>query len=122
MVDEFTEERLEIAIIEDLTSWGYAPFAGDQITRDPLEVLIKKDPATYLMAGYTKDSITIGEVNSIIRKLQSILASDLYESNKTIMIQEFLDIHGYPAIDNDVCKDILVQADNYKKFRGDFFE
>ena len=58
---------------------------GQEIVRDPAEVLIKEDLKTFLAKQYANDKITPGEINSIIRKLETFPSSDLYESNKAIM-------------------------------------
>ena len=82
---KFTEERLEQAIIELLQEEGYPHVLGQDIALDPAEVLIKEDLRKYLAQQYANDNITPGEINSIIRKLETFPASDLYESNKAIM-------------------------------------
>lgn len=80
---KFTEAQLEAAIIELLGEQGYAHLTGDQIVRTPTDVLIKEDLRTYLKAKYGKDNITEGEVENIVKQLETLPASDLYESNKT---------------------------------------
>jgi len=82
---KFTEARLEQAIIELLGKEGYPHVLGDTINRDPVEVLIKEDLKTFLANQYAGDHITADEIDAIIRKLETLPASDLYESNKTIM-------------------------------------
>lgn len=80
---KFTEAQLEAAIIELLCEQGYPHLTGDQIVRAPTDVLIKEDLHAYLFAKYKKDDITNGEVDSIIKQLEVLPSSDLYESNKT---------------------------------------
>jgi type I restriction enzyme R subunit len=80
---KFTEAQLEAAIIELLGEQGYTHLTGDQIIRAPIDVLIKEDLRSYLAAKYAKDHITEGEVENIVKQLETIPASDLYESNKT---------------------------------------
>ncbi|GBC61387.1 type I restriction endonuclease subunit R [Desulfonema ishimotonii] len=82
---KFTEEKLEQAIIELLKSEGYPHFSGKKIPREPAEVLIREDLKTYLSQRYADAHITPAEINSVLRKLETLSASDLYESNKTIM-------------------------------------
>jgi type I restriction enzyme R subunit len=82
---KFTEEKLELAIIELLEVEGYEHVLGQTIAREPNEVLIKDDLKAYLFKRYAADNITSGEVESVVRKLEVFSASDLYESNKVIM-------------------------------------
>lgn len=82
---KFTEARLEQAIIELLEQQGYPHVVGENISRAPGDVLIKDDLHSFLSQRYAKDNITENEISSIIRKLESFAASDLYESNKAIM-------------------------------------
>lgn len=49
------------------------------------KVLIEEDLRNYLQSNYAKENITDGEITSIIRDLDRLPASDLYESNKTFM-------------------------------------
>ncbi len=85
MSTKFTEEKLELAIIELLEVEGYEHVLGQTIAREPNEVLIKDDLKAYLFKRYAADNITSGEVESVVRKLEVFSASDLYESNKAIM-------------------------------------
>ncbi|TWU49441.1 type I restriction endonuclease subunit R [Rubripirellula reticaptiva] len=82
---KFTEAQLEAAIVELLGEVGYPHVIGVAISRPPDEVLIKDDLRAFLAARYASDNITPGEIESIIQKLTSYAAADLYESNKAIM-------------------------------------
>jgi len=84
-MSKFTEARLEAAIIELLQLEGYEYVNGDNISRAENEVLLKDDLRSYLSKRYVSDNITNNEIDSIIRKLETFPASDLYESNKAIM-------------------------------------
>ncbi|MBW1775222.1 MAG: type I restriction endonuclease subunit R, partial [Deltaproteobacteria bacterium] len=64
---------------------GYPHVLGETISREPGEVLIKEDLKNFLARQYANDNITANEIDSIIRKLETLPASDLYESNKAIM-------------------------------------
>jgi type I restriction enzyme R subunit len=55
---------------------------GQDIVRDSKEVLIKDDLRGFLAKRYKSDKITDSEIDSIIRRLELLSASDLYESNK----------------------------------------
>jgi len=82
---KFTEAKLELAIIELLKNEGYPHVSGETISREPGEVLIKEDLQQFLASQYARDNITANEIDAIIRKLETLPASDLYESNKAIM-------------------------------------
>lgn len=80
---KFTEAQLEAAIIELLELQGFPFLPGSEISRDNSEVLIVDDLRAFLATKYLADNITASEVESIIRQIQTLPASDLYESNKT---------------------------------------
>lgn len=80
----FNEARLEQAIIELLGKQGYPHYPGDALVRAPTEALLKDDLAAFLRARYAEEGITKGEIKSIIRRLESLPAADLYDSNKAI--------------------------------------
>lgn len=80
---KFTEAKLEQAIIELLGEQGYPHLNGGELNRNNSEVLIKDDIRAFLAKRYQSASITEGEITSIIHKLETLPASDLYESNKT---------------------------------------
>lgn len=82
---KFTEEKLELAIIDLLGQQGYPHTSGAELERAPEDVLIKADLHDFLRRRYGGDDITTAEINTIIQKLEYLSASDLYESNKTIM-------------------------------------
>lgn len=80
---KFTEAQLEAAIIELLGEQGFPYVAGSDIERVNTEVLIKGDLRQFLFAKYVEDNITSGEIDSIVKQIESLPASDLYDSNKT---------------------------------------
>jgi len=82
---KFTESRLEQAIIDLLNKQGCLHVIGDNINLVTGEVLIKEDLQKFLTTQYADDHITPGEINAIIRELETLPASDLYESNKAFM-------------------------------------
>lgn len=84
MSQSFNESQLEQAIIELLVAQGYPHDNGETLSRKPGEVLLRDDLTAYLSARYAADGITAGEIQSIVRQLDSLPASDLYESNKAI--------------------------------------
>ncbi|MGL5093633.1 MAG: type I restriction endonuclease subunit R, partial [Aeromonas sobria] len=87
----FTEAKLEQAIItllgHHLNSAGqpcYPHYVGSDVPRkDNSEVLIADDLRLYLARQYQADGITEGEIATILHQLQTLPASDLYQSNKT---------------------------------------
>lgn len=84
-MSKFTEDKLEQAFIELLRDENIPHISGKVITRGNEEVLIKDDLRHYLSEQYKTENITNSEIEQIIRKLEVYSASDLYESNKSIM-------------------------------------
>jgi type I restriction enzyme R subunit len=82
---KFTEEKLEQAFTELLTNEGFVHCLGNTITRAADEVIIEEDLIQYLLTKYASNQITITEAKSIALQLKTLPASDLYESNKTIL-------------------------------------
>lgn len=87
---KFTEAQLENAIIQLLGEQGYPHVLGDELlgqnnqgARGKTEVLIKDDLRTFLALQYAAEGITANEIDGIIRQLELLSASDLYDSNKT---------------------------------------
>ena len=80
---KFTEAKLEQAIIELLGEQGYPHLNGGELKRSNSEVLIKDDLRAFLKQRYQQADITEGEIDSIIRQLETLPSSDLYDSNKT---------------------------------------
>jgi type I restriction enzyme R subunit len=81
----FTENKLERAFIEVLRTEHYPHHLGNTIARAAEEVLIEADLLQYLLAKYASEQLTAAEAQSIVRQLKALPASDLYESNKTMM-------------------------------------
>ena len=82
---KFTEEKLEQVILELLQAQDFPHVLGEALGRDKSEVLLKDDLTAYLKQQYDKDGITESEIQFIIRKLEALPSSDLYESNKALM-------------------------------------
>jgi len=82
---KFTEEKLENAIIELLGEQSYPHVLGETLVREPQEVLIRADIHAFLARQYQDEGITTSEIDGVIRALQVPPASDLYDSNRTIM-------------------------------------
>lgn len=87
----FTEAKLEQAIISLLGQHSnaegqpcYPHFVGSNVPRkEKSEVLISDDLRQYLANQYQAEGITEGEISHILHQLQTLPASDLYQSNKT---------------------------------------
>ncbi|MFT6793409.1 MAG: type I restriction enzyme R subunit [Rubritalea sp.] len=108
---KFTEAKLEQAIIALLAEQGFPHVSGTTLTRAPEEVLIKDDLRAFLRKQYAGDEISEGEINSVIAKLESYAASDLYASNKAIMK---LVCDGYALKREDhTKKDLYIQLVDY---------
>jgi len=110
-MSKFTEEKLEQAIIALLERQGFPHTKGELLDRDPREVLIQDDLRSYLAKRYAKDNITAGEVDAVIRQLDSLSAADLYDSNKRIhkMISD-----GFTLKREDPnAKDLYIQLIDY---------
>ena len=82
---KFTEEKLEIAFIKLLEQEGFPHHLGLNITRPSDEVIIEEDLLNYLLGKYESKQLSANEAKSIVLQLKTLPASDLYESNKTIM-------------------------------------
>ena len=81
----FNEAKFEEAFISLLKKQGYTYLSGNSIDRSLEEVLIKEDLKAFLAKRYKADNILPSEIESIIRKIQLLPASDLYDSNKAFM-------------------------------------
>ncbi len=98
---KFTEAQLEQAFIHLLQDEQMTHLVGGEVRKNEFQgveepptqyghivtekVLIDADLKNYLKSNYAKDYITDAEVDSIIRDLERLPSSDLYESNKTFM-------------------------------------
>lgn len=84
-MSQFTEEKLEQAIIELLSKEGYPHVHGGTLERATSDVLLREDLREYLSRRYAADGITDGEIEHIFRRLDAFSSAALYESNKAIM-------------------------------------
>lgn len=82
---KFTESKLEQAFADLLGQEGFPHHLGTTLTRKPEEVLIEEDLQSFLLTQYAGQGITLNEVHSIIHRLKTLSASDLYQSNKTFL-------------------------------------
>lgn len=82
---KFTEAKLEEAIIQLLGEQGFPHRKGGELKRPLNKILFKDDLSSYLADRYRGDEITPGEIESVVRMVEVLPASDLYDSNKQFM-------------------------------------
>ena len=80
---KFTEETLELAILELFETEQITHHNGLHIHKEISEVLLKEDLKLFLLNQY--EDITLNEIATIIRQLETYPSSTLYDSNKAIM-------------------------------------
>ena len=117
---KFTEEKLELAFIELLEEQGISYQYGKDIERDESEVLLKDDLKEYLFARYKSDNITASEITQIVRKLETYPASDLYDTNKSIM--KLVSDGFIFKREDSKAKDIHIQFINYENVNKNSFK
>lgn len=119
-MSKFTEEKLELAFIELLGNQGISYQFGKEIKRAQSEVLLEDDLKEYLKSRYKTENITDSEITGIVRKLHSYPASDLYDSNKSIMklISDGFILKREKADD----KDIYIEFINYEEVNSNNFK
>ena len=76
---KFNEEKLESAIIELFELAEYTYIKGEDLTRGREEVLIKADLRDFLFEKYKHQEITHGEVEGIIKLLENMPSSTIYD-------------------------------------------
>lgn len=115
----FTEQKLENSFIELLQQQNFIYQKGEQINRENQEeVLIKEDLNAYLHQRYP--SLTSQEVKSIVRDLEKLPASDLYDSNKAIMHKV---ANGFTFKREDRNKkDLYIQLIDYDNLSNNLFK
>jgi type I restriction enzyme R subunit len=98
---KFTEAQLEQAFISLIQEEEISYVIGSEIRKTEFKgvaepqtvyghlvsekVLIANDLKNYLRSQYVSENITENEIESIVRDLERLPSSDLYESNKVIM-------------------------------------
>lgn len=117
---KFSEAKLEDAIISLLENEGYSHITGEQIERSQEEVLIKSDLATYLSKRYSEEDITNGEIEKIIRDLERLPSSELYESNKKFM--KMLSDGFYLKREDRSKKDLYIQLIDFNNVDSNLFK
>jgi len=82
---KFTEEQLERAVIELLGAQSYPHVPGATLVREPSDVLIGEDLHDFLSRRYRTDALSTSEIDTVVRSLTALPASDLYDSNRAFM-------------------------------------
>jgi type I restriction enzyme, R subunit len=82
---KFTEQSLEQAVIELFKTEDYQHQNGIYINKEMSDVLLRGDIKTFLLNRYSDDDITTNEIDSIVRQMEVLPSSALYDSNKAIM-------------------------------------
>lgn len=112
----FTEETLEQAVTELIEAEQIPHVSGLFLHKELSEVLLKDDLKQYLLNRYSNDDITLNEINSIIRQLEVLPASALYETNKLIL-QQVAD--GFVLKREDRSKkDLFIQLLDYRSIEA----
>jgi type I restriction enzyme R subunit len=82
---KFTEESLEQAVIQLFVAENYQHQNGMYIHKEMSDVLLRDDIKAFLTSRYSDDDITGNEIENIIRLMEVLPSSALYDSNKTII-------------------------------------
>lgn len=80
---KFNESQLEQAVIDLMQNEGYSYTAGNTLHKEQSEVLLLNDLQAFLRSQYPE--LTPNEIQSVVRKLQNLPASALYQSNKQFL-------------------------------------
>lgn len=117
----FTESQLEEAIVQMLSDKGYEHVLGETIVnREITDVLIKDDLRDYLHKQYAADGITDEEVEFLIRELESLDDTTLYDSNRKF-IRWIQDGYKLTRFDRSQ-KDIMVQFVDFTELTNNKFK
>jgi len=82
---KFTEQSLEQSVLELFEAENYQYENGRNIHKEIKDVLFRGDIKTFLLNQYSDNEITTNEIESIIRQMEVLPSSALYDSNKAIM-------------------------------------
>lgn len=84
-MNKFNEEKLEMAIIELIKNQLYTHLKGEYLFLENNNVIIRSKLTSFLSNKYSNENLTNNEISNIIRIIEKLPASDLYESNKSIL-------------------------------------
>ncbi|MDA4081886.1 MULTISPECIES: type I restriction endonuclease subunit R [Bacillus] len=117
---KFTEASLEQAVIELFKSEDYQPKNGMHIHKEMSDVLLRDDIKVFLRNRYSNDEITENEIESIIRQMEVLPSSTLYDSNKAI-IKMISDGFTFKREDRSK-KDLFIQLIDFKTLKNNLFK
>ena len=116
---KFTENSLELSIMELFENEGYTHQTGQDIHREKTDVLQPELLATFLRHRYAADFLTESEIVSIITQLKNISGSD-YDANKRMLD---LICNGFTFRREDKNqKDLFIQLVDFEEPEKNFFE
>lgn len=117
---KFTEESLEKAVIELFREVDIPHVHGQDLHRVPEDILFHDDLRQYLGTRYAAEDVSDSEISSIIRKLESLPSSSLYESNRQFME---LVSNGFNLVRDDRAKkDFHVELLDKSKIESNLFK
>lgn len=116
----FDEDKLEKAIIELFKLVEYTYIKGEDLIREKEEVLIKSDLREFIFNKYKQEEITYSEVDGIIKLLENMPSSTIYNSNKKIinMISEGFTIRR----EDSSKKDLFIQLIDFEYVDNNIFK
>lgn len=120
MSEKFNEEKLENAIITLFQLASYTYVRGEELLRETTDVLIKSDLRDFLYKKYKDEEITEYEIEGIIRQIDVLPSSVLYESNKKIinMICEGFTLKR----EDSTRKDLFIELIDFKNINSNIFK
>ncbi|OKP97653.1 type I restriction endonuclease subunit R [Paenibacillus sp. P46E] len=117
---KFTEESLERAVIELFETEDYKHKNGMYIHKEMSDVLLRDDTKAYLFDRYSDDDITNNEIEGIIRQMEVLPSSALYDSNKAI-IKMISDGFLFKREDRSK-KDLFIQLLDFETLENNLFK
>ena len=117
---KFTEESLEQAVIELFEAENYQHKNGMYIHKEMSDVLLRDDIKVFLSNRYFSDDITVNEIKTIIRQMEVLPSSALYDSNKTI-IKMISDGFVFKREDRSK-KDLFIQLLDFETLENNLFK
>lgn len=117
---KFTEESLEQAVIELFKIENYNHISGIHIHKEISDVLLHDDIKAFLLDRYSEDDITNNEIESIIRQMEVLPSSALYDSNRTL-IKMISDGFVFKREDRSK-KDLFIQLLDFETLENNIFK